>query len=277
VSTSLLRRIFPSDLHHVAGLHAAIGQSAAESHRMLDLGCGANIDLAPYRSEQCEVWGSDFQAHPELKHSEWFRPLRSDGKIPFPDAHFDTIIAVMVLEHVEDPIAFFDEVARALRPGGRFIGHTISGLHYVTWLRRLCGLLPHSANQALVKRLYKRSEVDTFPTFYRSNTQSCLEGFFQDSGLTPVAFQRYADPGYFRFAKPLETAAILADRLFESIHAGCGRLYFTAIAEKPVSVKENRDASPQTAQSRRRSKSVTLVNRSSSQHLARMASALALL
>ena len=45
--------------------------------------------------------------------------------------------------------------------------------------------------------------------------------------------RRYADPGYFRFAKPLELAAIVADRLLDSLGRGWGRLYFTVTIKKP--------------------------------------------
>jgi ubiquinone/menaquinone biosynthesis C-methylase UbiE len=199
---------------------------------MLDLGCGINEDLARYRTIDREVWGTDFQVHPNLKHSEWFRTLRSDGTIPFSDAHFDTIVTVMVLEHIDDPKRFLKEVARVLRPGGRFIGHSISGSHYVTYLRRMFGLLPHSMNQAIVKALYNRAEVDTFRTFYRLNTRRQIDRTCSESGLSNVDFRRYADPGYFRFAKPLEVLAILADRLLDGLYPGWGRLYFTLVARK---------------------------------------------
>ena len=185
--------------------------STPERGRVLDLGCGVNADLENYRTPDREVWGTDFQAHPELQHPEWFRLLGNGGRIPFPDDHFDSVTAVMVLEHVADPRAFLSEVARVLRPGGRFIGHTISGTHYVTFIRRLFGLLPHAVNQTLVKKLYGRAEADTFPAFYRLNTEAACGGSAMRLGWTRRV-RRYADPGYFRFARPLETAAILAGR-----------------------------------------------------------------
>jgi len=241
VSNSLLRRVFPQDIHHVDGLHNAIRRALPDRGRILDLGCGINTDLARYRTSDREVWGTDFHAHPNLQHSEWFLPLRKDETIPFPDAFFDTVVTVMVLEHVVDPESFLKEVSRVLRPGGRFIGHSISGMHYVTFIRRLFGLLPHSTNQAIVKALYNRSEVDTFRAYYRLNTQAELHRQCIEAGLNFLDFQRYADPGYFRFAKPVEAMAILTDRLLESLCRGWGRLYFTMVAEKPPAVQRSRD------------------------------------
>jgi SAM-dependent methyltransferase len=49
----------------------------------------------------------------------------------FPDNSFDCIVAVEVLEHVEDDHAFVSEVSRVLRPGGLFLSTTPNG-DYVT-------------------------------------------------------------------------------------------------------------------------------------------------
>jgi len=232
VTGDFLRRVFPRDVHHVAGLHEAIGERLPEVGRVLDLGCGINSDLEGYRTPTREVWGTDFQVHPELRHRDWFRLLGEGGRIPFPDGHFDLVVAVMVLEHVADPRAFTGEVARVLKPGGHFIGHTISGTHYVTFVRRLIGLLPHSINQRLVKRLYGRVEVDTFPAFYRLNIESRLKRFASAAGLEVERIRRYADPGYFRFNNILQIAAILGDRVLDSFCAGWGRLYLTITIKK---------------------------------------------
>jgi SAM-dependent methyltransferase len=236
MSEALLRKVFPGDLHHVEGLHRAIASTIPERGRVLDLGCGTNADLARYRTRTREVWGADFQKHPKLQNPRWFLLLRKDGTIPFPDAYFDTVTTVMVLEHVADPDLFLREVTRVLRPGGRFIGHSISGMHYVTFISRMFGILPHCLSQAIIEKLYNRSEQDTFPAYYRMNSERSLRRNCEAVGLKLVEFQRYADPGYFRFSRSLETLAILADRLLDGLRSGLGRLYFTVIVEKPAEV-----------------------------------------
>ena len=41
-----------------------------------------------------------------------------DNAFPFADAQFDTLIAMMVIEHMYDPFHAFSEAARVTRPGG---------------------------------------------------------------------------------------------------------------------------------------------------------------
>lgn len=204
-----------------------------ERGRILDLGCGANDALARYRSPDREIWGADFDTHSLMSHPEWFKRLGPGGEIPFPDSSLDLVVAIMVMEHVSSPNTFMLEVARVLRPGGRFVGHTISGSHYVTWLRRIVGLAPHGFTQWLVRRLYGRREEDTFPTCYKLNSKRQLEEASRVAGLLDPEITRYADPGYFNFSKTLQKGAIVLDWLLERVAPGWGRLYFTVVVTKP--------------------------------------------
>jgi SAM-dependent methyltransferase len=51
-----------------------------------------------------------------------FRFVAGDGcRMDFPDANFDTVLAIQVLEHVFEPIRMVEEIGRVLRPGGHAI------------------------------------------------------------------------------------------------------------------------------------------------------------
>ena len=47
--------------------------------------------------------------------------VNQDKRLPFDDASFDIIVCSLSIEYVTRPLLLFDEVARILRSGGRFI------------------------------------------------------------------------------------------------------------------------------------------------------------
>src|SRR5690606_34488344 len=94
-------RYFPDDGNPSVGYHLAVQAHLRNRVRtVLDLGCRDNRDLSTYRAAGREVWGVDFGHHPHLADPEWFRPLGTEGTIPFPDESFDLVGARWVLEHV---------------------------------------------------------------------------------------------------------------------------------------------------------------------------------
>lgn len=60
-------------------------------------------------------------------------------ELPFPDASFDAVAAMLVLCTVRDPARALAEVARVLRPGGevRFVEHVRAEGHAAAWQDRL--------------------------------------------------------------------------------------------------------------------------------------------
>lgn len=47
--------------------------------------------------------------------------INQASRLPFDDASFDIVVCSLSIEYITQPSALFDEVARILRPGGRFI------------------------------------------------------------------------------------------------------------------------------------------------------------
>jgi len=232
MASTFFDRWFPGELNNAQGYFTELGELMPGRGRILDLGCGANYHLAFFRTPDREVWGVDLQRHPQLAHPEWFRLMAQPGAIPFADASFDLVTTFMVAEHVTDPPAFLREAARVLRPGGHLVVHTVSALHYITWMRWLVGILPHVWNQRLVRRLYGRDDHDTFPAWYRMNSPARVARLAQPLGFAPVRVRRYAGHHYFAFSRILASAGVLADWALERCVAGMGRIYFTASYRK---------------------------------------------
>lgn len=231
----LWQRLFPEEPIHTVAFQRTVRLEAKAGAVVLDLGCGDNSALEFLRGKKRRVvWGADFQRHPHLVSPESFRLLGPGGAIPFADETFDVIMALWVLEHVERPEVFLREVRRVLRPGGVLLAHSISGSHYVTWIKRVLQLVPHGWTQAMVERLYGRAGHDTFPTCYRLNTRNQVLVEARRAGLRMVEMQRYAGAGYFSFHPRAFHAAMRADWVLERL-LGCGRMYFSVRLEKPAS------------------------------------------
>jgi SAM-dependent methyltransferase len=92
------------------------------SAQVLDVGCGTGANLrllADYgfldvtgldRSEDAIRWCAE-KGLPEVTSGDLC-------DLPFPDAHFDLVLATDVLEHIDDEAAALSELRRVLRPGG---------------------------------------------------------------------------------------------------------------------------------------------------------------
>ena len=97
--------------------------------QVVDLGCGRGDSVDVFRAADPAVrWvGVDLPESAEV--SERTRDdaefLTFDGvHLPFGDASVDLVFCKQVLEHVERPHELVADVARVLRPGGRFAGST---------------------------------------------------------------------------------------------------------------------------------------------------------
>jgi len=94
--------------------------------RILDLGCGMGGLTTALALCGARVQPLDFNPHycriTRLRGARYgldLSPVNALGeRLPFRDNHFDLVVCMDVLEHVEDPEKLLSEISRCLKPGG---------------------------------------------------------------------------------------------------------------------------------------------------------------
>jgi len=91
--------------------------------RALDVGCGVGQVVARLASDGFEAYGVDV-SEPNIDRAKKVCPrcqLYDGRKLPFTDQFFDSVGALNVLEHVEQPEDFLRELVRVTRVGGQLL------------------------------------------------------------------------------------------------------------------------------------------------------------
>lgn len=154
---------------------------AANSRSVLDIGCGYTApDLQAISRPGLRCVGLDLVPLRESAESQ-IELIQADCcRMPFRDGEFDLVISRSVFEHLQNPTRAFSEISRVLSPGGRCTFLTPNRWDYVSLAATV---IPNRWHPRLVRCLTGRNEDDTFPTFYRANSTSCLRNLAAKSCL----------------------------------------------------------------------------------------------
>src|ERR1022692_4731868 len=97
--------------------------------RVLDIGCGPGITVRHLIERGFECYGVDISNEMIAQCRRDFGHLHRahflTGRIealPFPDAHFDVVLCIGVMEYLENDRVAVSELARVVKPGGSVIG-----------------------------------------------------------------------------------------------------------------------------------------------------------
>jgi ubiquinone/menaquinone biosynthesis C-methylase UbiE len=107
---------------HEAWSEALAAVAEARPHRVLDAGCGDGL-FASQVAAPTVVGVDSAQAMVDRARSRGVDAhLARIERLPFDDASFDVVVCNWVLYHLPDADSGLGELARVLRPGGRFVG-----------------------------------------------------------------------------------------------------------------------------------------------------------
>jgi SAM-dependent methyltransferase len=190
---------------------------------LLDIGCGRGIQADRVLQESlASAAGRCIGIEPDrdVAVSDCFCQVHrcTLEEAPLPAGSIDVAMAAFVLEHVADPGRFFGRLHEALRQGGVFWAMTINNRHPFA----LCSSLAQRVGLkrpllAWVRRRGPAEDVETYPTFYRSNTRRALAR--HASAFGELRWMSFACVGQFDAYLPpvLHRCAHAADRIARTL------------------------------------------------------------
>ncbi len=191
-----------------------------EQGTLLDIGCGRGQqaeDRCRYRRGLHDLRGPGrtvigIDVDPDAATNPFideFRHVENVERWPIDDASIDLAVSISVLEHVPDPAAFFDEVARVLKPGGVICLKTPNKRSYPSMAARIIPNRLHA--RVVAKAQGNRKGEDVFPTVYRCNTAGALRRQCGRRSLEHVVYPIESEPNYLQFSPVLY-------RVFAKLH-----------------------------------------------------------
>lgn len=210
--------------------------------RWLDLGCGHQIlpEWMPLSDKRAEglvkrahlAVGVDVDPISLRKHGQLRHKVRANvTDLPFKEGSFSLATANMVVEHLEDPKGFLQEVHRVLQCEGLLILHTPNLLSYGTLA---AFLLPPALKKRLIRYLEGREEEEVFRTFYRLNTKRAIRALAKESGFEVVQLCMVESTPETIMLGPLVVFELLLIRLLRLSVLEAFRSNIVAVLRKPL-------------------------------------------
>lgn len=209
-SKNIRDRLYPREQLPGAVFAREVLRLASTDSVLVEVGCGREATWLRSVSHAFKMcYGIDPEA--DSGHGEGVIVMRGDGgAIPLPSAVADVVTMVNVTEHLSDPQAVLTECARILRPGAHLVL-----LAPNVWFPPICvgRLLPHRIRQSINRIITATDVVDTFPAFYRANTERSLVRMGARAGLIPAKTEYLSNhPQYFMFSTLLYRCMVALER-----------------------------------------------------------------
>lgn len=200
---------------------------------VLEIGCGRNAPcLRRLRGRAARLYGIDLvefsvKFDDLILLNESVTDMRSIA-----ENTIDLAFSRSVMEHVENPPGAYREIFRILKPGGKYIFLTPNRYDYASIA---ASLVPNRFHSKIVRHTEGRKEIDTFPTFYRSNSFSRIRKLSDDSGFEVLELARLGQyPSYLQFNRVLFWLGCLYEKALDRSKAlDCLKGWIICVLKKP--------------------------------------------
>ncbi len=216
--------------HHQNEYAALLDRVVAHRSTWLDVGAGTQLHdgwLGAAQSSVAEraslLIGADVVTE-HLRRNPFIDSATGASlyALPFSTSSFEVVTANMVLEHLDQPAQAFDEIARVLAPGGRFLFVTPHKWNPI--IRASSILLSQAARRRLAAVIELREEEHIFPTFYRANSSRAIERYAKDAGFNVEYLERFYS---YPFLQNHPRSVLLEIALDGLLHAVSGNRFGT--------------------------------------------------
>ncbi|WP_394848596.1 class I SAM-dependent methyltransferase [Pendulispora brunnea] len=158
---------------------------------VVDVGCGTGSIARTLLGSFRQYVGCDGVRYESFPHESWASFVQADlDKPPYPiaDGTADLVLAIEVIEHLENPRAFVRELVRMLKPGGRLVVTTPNQLSVLSKVSLVMRNQFHAFQEA----------PGLYPTHITALVEIDLRHIAQENRLTDVEV-RYTDRGRIPF------------------------------------------------------------------------------
>lgn len=234
LTSSIDRKFYPTFRDHWddQSLRSKILLHIKPHYILLDYGAGSGfVKEMNYKDLAAKVTGIDMD--PAVLENPFLDDayIVNGTDIPFEENTFDVVVSDNVLEHLEFPDRVFSEIARVLKPEGKFIIKTPNKWHYMSLI---ASCTPHWFH-VFYNSLRGRKESDTFPTQYKVNTPKDIEACAKRSGLKVEEIQLIEGrPEYLRISFIPYLFGLIYERIVNRFDALAKfRIVMIAVMVKP--------------------------------------------
>ncbi len=219
ISQKLFERYYPDD----SKSGTVIFYSWLRSHMrsefiVLNVGAGLSTEdkIKSIKGEVQKVVGVDID-NEVMKNEDLDESIViTNNKLPFADNTFDLAWTDYVLEHIDDPKTFLQEVYRVLKPGTSFFFRTPNKYHYVSFVGSITPYWFHK----LVSNKARGLSSDThepYPTYYNLNSRETITRYSKIAGFTKIELRFIeAEPSYLVFHFIPFLMGVLYERIVNS-------------------------------------------------------------